>query len=259
VHCDAIIQGMVPSLIHANMTPFVTLSSDIPISTFKDPRTFFLEPAVAPHLAATVINYFGLWEQGLGQFDSSYVPQLVKNHHLPFIDLFPWPKINQTVMGPAMDFVRRYFAIANPLVVLAHGEHVTSIAIGNLRHPHGVAPGELLAALGNLYVSNYILPSEQNRGVGHYVVVPSFHPGAIAYRGTASNLTKSIFYMTSMIGWLAYHEALTRTHSTDTKKVICEQIVSAVNAKIGEKTAFGKRLMALKKELNRDLAKRCKE
>jgi hypothetical protein len=259
VHCDAIVQGMTPSLIHTNMTPFITMSSDIPLSTFKNPRTFFLEPAVAPHLAATVFNYFGAWEQGLGQFDSSYVSQLVNDHHLPFIDLFPWPKINQAVMGPAMDFVRRYLAIANPLVILSHGELVTSIAIGNLRHSHGLATGDLLNTLGNLHISNHMLPGDQDYDLGYYVVVPSFHPGAIAYRGTASSLTKSIFYMTAMVGWLAYHEALTRTHSTDTKKIICEQIVSAVNTKVGKETTFGKRLEALKTELNRELANRRKE
>jgi hypothetical protein len=60
--------------------------------------------------------------------------------------------------------------------------------------------------------------------------------------------------MTAMIGWLGYHEALLRTRSNDTKKAICEQIISAINEKTSVDTPFGKRLARLKQELARELA-----
>ncbi|KAH0382755.1 hypothetical protein KCU92_g5931, partial [Aureobasidium melanogenum] len=256
-HCDAIIRGMIPSLLHNNMTPFVTMSSDIPLSAFKNPNTFFLDAGCSAHLSATVFNFFGAWEQGLGRFDVSYVSQMVKDHQLTFIDLFPWPKKDQATIEHAMGFVRQYFAIVSPLVVLTHGEDVSSIVLGNLQHSHGLRDGCLLDAVGQLHLRRIHTPMALgNLDSGYCVVIPSFHPGAVAYRGTAIGITKSIFYMTAMIGWLAYHEGLARSNSADSKREICKQIIAAVNAKVGPDTPFGKRLEALKAELSREMAQK---
>ncbi|KEQ70516.1 hypothetical protein M436DRAFT_84605 [Aureobasidium namibiae CBS 147.97] len=251
-HQDAIVKGMTPSLLHNKFTPFVTMSSDIPLTSFKDPHTFLLGACCSSHLTATVFNYFGAWEEGLNKFDADYVPQMVKDHRLPFIDMFPWPKKDPATFASAVDFLRKYFSIVNPLVVLTHGHGVSSTAIGNLQHPHGLQKGGLLDAIGQIHISNHTSSTVDS---GYYVVVPSLHPGTIAYRGTAAiDTTKSLFYMGAMVGWLAYHEALSRSHSTDAKKAICEQIVTAADAKVGKDTAFGKRLEVLKVKLNAELA-----
>ncbi|THY86493.1 hypothetical protein D6C95_07577 [Aureobasidium pullulans] len=253
VHRDAIIDGMTPSLTHRGMTPFLTMGSDVPLTTFKKPKTYFLEASCSAHLSATTWNHFGAWEEGLDRFDGSYISRLVKGHHVPFIDLYPWPKRDPATTTSAMEYVRRYFGIANPLVVLCHGELVSNVALGNLRHSKGLQHDDLTGAIGQVYLRNHMSLSKQDRDSGFYVAVPSLHPGSIGYRGTSVGITKSIFLMASMVGWLAYHEALIRSNSTDTKKVICEEIISAVNAKTGADTPFEKRLTALKAELAKEL------
>ena len=81
----------------------------------------------------------------------------------------------------------------------------------------------------------------------------------MANDGVASSLMKSIFYMTAMIGWLAYYEALLRSRSTDPKQVMYEQIVSAINSRVSSETPFGERHQASKVELKQEFPEVAKE
>lgn len=123
---ETIVLGMSPSFLHNNFTPFVTMSSDVPLHVFRKPETFFLQSAVSSHLTQTIINYFGTWEGDSGILDAGYARRLAENQHLPFFDLYPWPKKSDDTLQDAMRFTRQYLAIANPLVLIAHGDLVRS-------------------------------------------------------------------------------------------------------------------------------------
>lgn len=123
---ETIVLGMSPSFLHNNFTPFVTMSSDVPLHVFRKPETFFLQSAVSSHLTQTIINYFGTWEGDSGILDAGYARRLAENQHLPFFDLYPWPKKSDDTLQDATRFTRQYLAIANPLVLIAHGDLVRS-------------------------------------------------------------------------------------------------------------------------------------
>lgn len=114
----------------------------------------------------------------------------------------------------------------------------------------------LLDSVGQLLLRNYSsdLLEAEDRDDGYVLVIPSLHPGRIAYEGSYQELSKAIFFMTTMIGWLAYHEALTHTYSKQSKKAICVRISLDVEKKVGPNTAFGTRLQTLKDELRAKMA-----
>lgn len=130
------------------------------------------------------------------------------------------------------------------------------MALGSFHHHDGMPEEGLLDSVGQLLLRNYSsdLLEAEDRDDGYVLVIPSLHPGRIAYEGSYQELSKAIFFMTTMIGWLAYHEALTHTYSKQSKKAICVRISLDVEKKVGPNTAFGTRLQTLKDELRAKMA-----
>lgn len=252
---DYVTDGMTPAPLMNGMTAFVTIGSDTPLDVFRSPETFMLGHTKAAALVTTIIKHFDLWERGLGSLDETLISQLQSDHHVPFVDLFPWPKTSDESLDQAMRFMRDYFQIVNPLVALTYGEKVASVALGSFNHVFGLS-SELLNVVGTLSLSNFARSSvgSHSRDQGYIVVIPSFHPGIVVYKGAASDLARAIFTMTAMKGWLAMHEALKRSSSTSSKKVICEEIIAAVEAKCGPNTPFDQRFKKLKRDYKAKVA-----
>ena len=125
------------------------------------------------------------------------------------------------------------------------------MSLGSFQHTNGVPEGGFLEAVANPVLRNYAsdLEDAEDRDSGYVVVIPSLHPGRIAYEPGYQDLMKEVFFMTMMRAWLAYHEALTHTYSQQNKKAICVRIILDIEKKSGPLTAFGTRLQNLKTEL----------
>ena len=122
--------------------------------------------------------------------------------------------------------------------------------MNSLQHDHFT----LLDSIGNLHLRRY--SSESNDDQSVYIVIPSLHPGRVAYQGKLIELSKAVYLMTAMKGWVAFDEALKRTSSTSPKPVLCAQIVKAVEDKTGPGTKFYKRFQHLKQQYVQELQRK---
>ena len=82
------------------------------------------------------------------------------------------------------------------------------------------------------------------------------HPGRVAHQGKLIELSKAVYLMTAMKGWVAFDEALKRTSSTSPKPVLCAQIVKAVEDTTGPGTKFYKRFQHLKQQYLQELQRK---
>lgn len=123
---DSLVRGLMFSVLQNGFTPFLTLGSKITQGVFLDPKgeSFFLGSSRSAHLATTAFNFFGLWEKNLSALESSLTARMAASNHLPFINLFNWPKADPATLNDALLFVKRYFTLVRPLIVLTYGHLV---------------------------------------------------------------------------------------------------------------------------------------
>lgn len=112
--------------------------------------------------------------------------------------------------------------------------------MGGFKHNYGIGAKKHAAHVGHLLLSNYQEGSGKVEDSSLVIVIPSYHPGVLGYSaGSYRDSGCRVFWMTMAIAWLAWNEALQRVGATElSKRKICEDIITAVNAKVGPGTKF---------------------
>jgi hypothetical protein len=102
----------------------------------------------------------------------------------PFVDLYPWIGEEET---PAMlDFLRRYFEIAGPMLAVGLGCDVSSSLAANFWHQYGLPKSEFLNSVGVPTLQNFDkswLESDdpEPKDNGYFISIPHYDPGYEKY------------------------------------------------------------------------------
>lgn len=229
--------------LHNGRTAMVTVSSEMPIQKLSDPRRLFDEKHPSTDFWGCIINWFCSWEQHHGMYVDSYIQVLASQHHIPFVDLYPWPSKDPSNFDQAATFARQYLQAVNPLIITTHSEHVTALALGNWNHSFGLKYTSKFTDLVGIPELRTYGPSKDRDCA---IILPSVHPGLLAHSGIAKDAAGRLDLLSTAIGWFATAEALKRSLATDNKLVQCKQIMAAIKHHTGPDTNFGKQLIKVK-------------
>ncbi|KAI9172243.1 hypothetical protein HJFPF1_01738 [Paramyrothecium foliicola] len=128
-------------------------------------------------------------------------------NHLPFINLFNRSKSDRSIVDDALLFVKGCLELAKPVVIATYG-HLSSYAALQSFNPMQSLQHDdyrLVDSVGNLHLRRYSSIPNDDQAVT--IVIPSLHPGRVAYQG-----------------WAALDEALKRSNCVSSKSVLCAQI-----------------------------------
>jgi hypothetical protein len=118
----------------------------------------------------------------------------------PFVDLYPWIGEEET---PAMlDFLRRYFEIAGPMLAVGLGYDVSSSLAANFWHQYGLPKSEFLNSVGVPTLQNFDkswLDSDdpEPKDNGYFILMPHYDPGYDKY-GCQSDELHRVLVLTWM-------------------------------------------------------------
>ncbi|CAH0054694.1 unnamed protein product [Clonostachys solani] len=171
---DSLVRNLEFSTLRNGWTPFLTLGAEITQSAFRnhDSKSFFLGSSKSAHLATTTYDHFGSWETTPADDKTTITSRMVACNHLPFINLFNWPKTDDATINDALQFLKRYFELTQPVVVMTYG-HLLSFAALEVFDPMISIKNdsfELLDHVGNLYMRKF--PNESENDPIAFIVLP---------------------------------------------------------------------------------------
>jgi hypothetical protein len=254
--CTAVQFQATPRVTRAGYTPLVIIGHDPTIESFSKSQTLNKTDSFAWKLLASSINTFGSFEESNRKIDSSLAYNLFEEQYLAFIDLFQWTKKSRCDVPTVLAQTRQYMQAVKPLVVTTWGQHVSSIAIANFQHEHGIRDGELPEYVGQPYLSYYSEPGYRNEE-DVVIVVPSYHPSAVSYGSLDPDLFIEIFARTMAVVWYTTAEVLRMPTSANKKNELLV-IIDKVSAQLAGTSTFREKIEACHLKLLRPINKKIK-
>ena len=254
--CTAVQLQATPRVTLAAYTPLVILGHEPTIDSFSKSQKLSKTDSFAWKLLASPINTFGSFEESNRTLDSTLAYNLFEEQYLAFINLFQWTQKSRGDIPTVLSQTRKYIQAVKPLVITTWGQHVSSIAIANFQHEHGIRDGELPEYVGQPYLSYYSEPGNENEE-DVVIVVPSYHPNAVSYGFLDPNLFAEIFARAMAVVWYTTAEVL-RMPASANKKNDLLVIMDKVNTQLAGTSTFREKIEACHLKLLRPINKKIK-
>ncbi|KAK5414407.1 hypothetical protein LTR06_004220 [Exophiala xenobiotica] len=230
-------------------TIMVTVGSDMTVEMISELKPWYKGGFESADVVIDIFNDLTRSELGYGATSSSFVRDMFEKHQLPFVDLFPWPAKDIKDQPKALEFLRDYLQIVNPLIALAFSSLVSGAAVGSFQHARGLKNTRNIDKLGLPIMSKFDHEVLDKRDENCIVVIPCMHPGHIRRSVSRGAVVTRLLHMTLAVAWLAMDVAIQLSRDAkSTKRQLCEHIREALLNKTGASTDFGRALQKLKDE-----------
>ncbi|KAK5198636.1 hypothetical protein LTR92_001107 [Exophiala xenobiotica] len=229
------------------------IGSDYRAEAFSSATPFLRGGANAADVVVEIVNFISKWDKSLDSVSQDIKARdLLNLNYLPFINIYPWTNKSPQDSGSAFGFVRQYLNATKPLITLAFGHEASSLAKGAFQQATGIQKRNLLEHVGNLYLSKFDEVASRYDDENCVIVIPSYHPGELAYGSKWQDLFLRIVAKTLGVLWLAAGEAMKLSMNSaqvGSRRKLCRQIIKSVNEKTGPDTAWGKGFKKAKEDL----------
>ncbi|KAK4915008.1 hypothetical protein LTR66_017116, partial [Elasticomyces elasticus] len=243
-----------PAMIAGRFTPLLVVGRDLGQRSFEQKRPFFASQIVAASVCTSVFNQFAAWESSEYMKVRPVSARMQAKGHLPFVDLYPTSQKFSDAQNDAVTELRTYLRAANPLVVLAFGSEVSSVALGSFQPRKTTS--DFGAIVGKVVMSKYDDDPANDDDNNSVAVIACYHPGTVAHGGRMGPTWHRIIGKLLVKAWLAIHVAVCYANNNGfTKKQLCAQIISVVNAHTGPDTLFDTNLLQHVREYRTESAK----
>jgi hypothetical protein len=226
----------------------VTIGTDLTDDAVDAERWFFQGVGLASNVLMDIMDQLAFTELSYSKTTMRPVTGLCNDHHLPFVDLFPWTAKNDGDYSAAAGFLRKYLQTTKPFVVFALADLTSSTAVGRFHHKHGLSRTGFLDHVGKLEISGYDEDPVSQADENCCIVIPSFHPGMVRhYAGDELEALLRVLSKTAAIAWLTMSRVLQASQIPGlTKSDICNNVVEEVRALTSEATDFGRTFNSVK-------------
>ncbi|QKX64481.1 uncharacterized protein TRUGW13939_11655 [Talaromyces rugulosus] len=206
-----IVQQAIPRSIHRrSQSALLTIVYEVGMTHFHQNLDYFLTPGRGPNAAANTLAHFSAWE-ATGEFseslDSDIITQLVQDHCLPFLDVFPWPRVSSSDTQSALELLRRGIHAVDPLVILTLGGETSKMALADFGHTYQARsryhydrsrPGALHRP-GTIHLRNFDALPDRKQDCDWAVIVLSNDPGSLYYSAHVRPAATRLFCLTTAI------------------------------------------------------------